>query len=206
MPKIVDHDSRRQAYVDAMWRVVSREGAGGISVRSVAAEAGVSPSNIVHYFPTRSEMLGEAVRRLVDNALVQSAAINHSNLDLERATEMVMVAIPHTPARRRQSEVWLLLVAEQGTSSAAWHILHELQTDVLTSLRRGLDLFADAGLVSDARNLDLEAVRLHTLVDGLSLQSLISPSAMPPQMIRQVVHRHLADLAAAPVGVGPSRN
>jgi AcrR family transcriptional regulator len=198
MPKIVDHDSRRQAYVDAMWRVVSREGAGGISVRSVAAEAGVSPSNIVHYLPSRGEMLGEAVSRLVADASARAAELEDADLDLDSATDLVMVAIPHTRTRRRQSEVWLLLLAEQETNPDARRILSGLQGRVAEAVRRSMDRFAAAGLMAPTRDRDREAVRLHALIDGLSIQTLVSSTDMSPTRIRETVRIHLADLANDP--------
>jgi AcrR family transcriptional regulator len=198
MPKIVDHDSRRQAYVDAMWRVVSREGAGGISVRSVAAEAGVSPSNIVHYLPSRGEMLGEAVSRLVTDASARAAELEDADLDLDSATDLVMVAIPHTRTRRRQSEVWLLLLAEQETNPDARRILSGLQGRVAEAVRRSMDRFAAAGLMAPTRDRDREAVRLHALIDGLSIQALVSSTDMSPTRIRETVRIHLADLANDP--------
>jgi AcrR family transcriptional regulator len=198
MPKIVDHDSRRQAYVDAMWRVVSREGAGGISVRSVAAEAGVSPSNIVHYLPSRGEMLGEAVSRLVADASARAAELEDADLDLDSATDLVMVAIPHTRTRRRQSEVWLLLLAEQETNPDARRILSGLQGRVAAAVRRSMDRFAAAGLMAPTRDRDREAVRLHALIDGLSIQTLVSSTDMSPTRIRETVRIHLADLANDP--------
>ena len=198
MPKIVDHDSRRQAYVDAMWRVVSRAGAGGISVRSVAAEAGVSPSNIVHYLPSRGEMLGEAVSRLVADASARAAELEDADLDLDSATDLVMVAIPHTRTRRRQSEVWLLLLAEQETNPDARRILSGLQGRVAAAVRRSMDRFAAAGLMAPNRDRDREAVRLHALIDGLSIQALVSSTDMSPTRIRETVRIHLADLANDP--------
>jgi AcrR family transcriptional regulator len=103
MPKIVDHDARRGEYVDALWRVVSRDGAGAISVRAVAAEAGVSASNVVHYLPSRAAMLGVAVQELLRVARERVPPMPPTGLDLDIAVELVMVAIPHTPVRRKQS-------------------------------------------------------------------------------------------------------
>lgn len=48
VPKIVDHDQRRAYLLDALWRVVASQGAAAVTVRSVAAEAGVSKSNVGH--------------------------------------------------------------------------------------------------------------------------------------------------------------
>ena len=200
MPKIVDHDERRAEYVDALWRLVSREGAGAISVRSLAAEAGVSPSNVVHYLPSRAEMLAEAVRQLLREARDRSAKMRAEAevFDLDRVTDIVMVAIPDSPKRRRQSEVWLLLLAEQETNLEAGEILAELQAGVRSAVRNGMDLLAVHGILAPERDRDLEAARLHALIDGLSLQTLIDETTLPPARIRDILRSHLASLGTPP--------
>ena len=57
MVKQVDHAARRRAIADALWRVVAREGFEGVSLRHVAAEAGVSMGMVQHYFHTKEQML-----------------------------------------------------------------------------------------------------------------------------------------------------
>lgn len=198
MPKIVDHGERRDDYVDALWRLVSREGAGAISVRNVAAEAGVSPSNVVHYLPTRADLLGAAVGQLIAGAVATAGRVDPTNLDVDRATDMVMVSIPTTPTRRRQSEVWLLLLAEQEANDDATRILAGLQETVRTAVRAGMDLLAEHNLLHADRDRDLEAARLHALIDGLSVQAMVDHRALPAARIRAIVRHHLAELSSPP--------
>jgi len=198
MPKIVDHDERRSDYIDALWRLVTREGAGAISVRNVAAEAGVSPSNVVHYLPSRADLLGEAVNRLVADAVRSARVVDTANLDLNGAVDMVMVAIPNSAARRRQSEVWLLLLAEQESNADARRILSGLQKTVHDGLRQILGVFTAGGIVHPDRDLDVETNRLHALIDGLSVQTLISPRVMDPDRLRSIVTHHLTELGSPP--------
>lgn len=194
MPRIVDHDARRQQCSDALWRVVSRDGAAAISIRSVAAEAGMSPSNLVHYLPTRADMLADAVERLVAIAAGGPTPGTPEALDFEQAVKATMVAIPHTPARRRQSEVWLLLVAERSSNPDARRILARLQHQVRSGINDGLMALDEAGLVGAGRDIDAETTRMHGLIDGLSLQSVTDPKGMPAWRIREAVETHLADL------------
>jgi hypothetical protein len=113
-------------------------------------------------------------------------------------TDMVMLAIPSTKTRRRQSEVWLLLLAEQEVSPEARRILGELQERVAVATRTGIDQMAECGLFAHGRDRDLEARRMHALIDGLSVQSLINPMAMSSSMIRAIVHAHVAELGTEP--------
>lgn len=57
MPKRVDHDARRATISDAVLRLLAREGLEAISLRHVAAEAGVSAGQVQHYFPSKDAMM-----------------------------------------------------------------------------------------------------------------------------------------------------
>ncbi|MGH3692583.1 MAG: TetR/AcrR family transcriptional regulator [Pseudonocardiaceae bacterium] len=74
MPKQVDHTARRRAIADALWRVVAREGFEGVSLRQVAAEAGVSMGMVQHYFRTKEQMLLFALDTMEERAGARFAA------------------------------------------------------------------------------------------------------------------------------------
>ena len=50
MPKIVDHDLQKEKFADATRRLIARVGLEGITMRAVAAEAGLSYGSLFHYF------------------------------------------------------------------------------------------------------------------------------------------------------------
>ena len=68
MPKIVDHAQRRTEIVHALWQVIYLKGIDGVSFRSVAEAAGISVGRVQHYFPSRSELILEGCRQIVDSA------------------------------------------------------------------------------------------------------------------------------------------
>ncbi|KUO55415.1 MAG: transcriptional regulator, partial [Sphingomonadales bacterium BRH_c42] len=57
-----DPDERRQSLIEATARVLSAKGAAGVSVRTICAEAGVSPGLLRHYFAGVSEAIAETYR------------------------------------------------------------------------------------------------------------------------------------------------
>ena len=40
MPKIIDHDERRQELIEASWAVIAAEGLEGVTMRKIATAAG----------------------------------------------------------------------------------------------------------------------------------------------------------------------
>lgn len=57
VPKQVDHEERRRHIAEALWRIVAKHGMEAVSLRDVAAEAGVSMGSVQHYFKTKDHML-----------------------------------------------------------------------------------------------------------------------------------------------------
>src|ERR1051325_5042465 len=61
MPKIVDHDARREEIVDAVWRVITRDGIAAATTRAIADEAGCSNGVLSHYFADKTALLHAAL-------------------------------------------------------------------------------------------------------------------------------------------------
>jgi AcrR family transcriptional regulator len=57
MPREVDQAGRRAELTDAVWSLVLRGGVEAVSLRSVAAEAGVSMGRVQYYFATKDDLL-----------------------------------------------------------------------------------------------------------------------------------------------------
>ena len=195
MPKIVDHDARRQAIVEAMWRVVLRDGFAAVSVRSVAAEAEMSKTMIGHYFAKQADVLALAVEQTIDSVTEQIDADDLDELTLDRAVSIVLTMIPTTKRRRQEASVWLALLAESERDPDLRPVLSHLNASVLDGARQLLDGMRSSGLLARRRDVELEARRLHALIDGLSLQSLTDPGSARPKVVRSVVTDHLAGLA-----------
>lgn len=199
MPKIVDHDERRRHIVEALWRVVARDGAHEVSVRHVAAEAGMPKSSIGHYVGTMPQLLGLAVDQLTELVTEQVMDLDVLALDIESATEVLMKLVPLDERRRQMSGVWLLLVAQAGADPEFAAVLHRLNTSVsegLGELCRGMSA---QGLMADDRDPDREARRLHALIDGLAIQSMTDPHLRSAADVRAIIRDEVAALSV-PVG------
>lgn len=195
MPKIVDHDARRREIVDAMWRVVERDGFAAVSVRSVAAEAGLSKASISHYFSKQSDVLVFAVEENIGSVTNELVQLDLDHCDVDIAVEALMIVIPTTAERRRQAQVWLALLSKQNLDPASTRALTHLNITVRVGIMVVLRALKSKGLVAPDRDILTECARLHAFVDGLSLQTLTDPSLMPTAQVRRLVRSHLEDLA-----------
>lgn len=73
MPKRVDHLQRRTQIADALMRVAAQQGLEAVSLRHVAAAAGVSVGMVQHYFRDKDEMMAFAMSVVRDRSQARLA-------------------------------------------------------------------------------------------------------------------------------------
>lgn len=196
MPKVVDHEQRRREIVDALWRVIQRDGLAAASVRTVAAESGWSAGSLRHYFATQDELRMLAMTSLLERATERIEGTGRQVRDLDSLARWVCEALPVDPLRRAESEVWLAMAAAAATDPG----MRDVLDDAFTGMRRMCDSavrFADQ-LRGGGLALDAETERLHALVDGLAVHGTRHPDRMPPARLRAAVRDHLGELVSRP--------
>jgi AcrR family transcriptional regulator len=203
VPKLIDHDQRRRELAEAVWRVIVREGIGAVSVRSVAAEAGVSTGSLRHVLPTKSGLLAAAMGLVIDNATERFLAHPPRVVTVAQAVAWLSEMLPLDAQRRVELQIQLALVAE----AAAHPDLQALVEEPGDAVRRGcLSVLAagvESGLFRAGLDLEEEATRLHVLLDGLAFHLVGGSSVATPSLARQLLTEHLEGLRA-PVGEAAS--
>lgn len=195
MPKIVDHDERRRVIVEALWRVVARDGAHEVSVRHVAAEAGMPKSSIGHYVGTMPQLLGLAVDQLVEANMDYLMTLDLLELDVDKVTEVLVTMVPANDTRRHRSGVWLLLVAQAGADPEFAEVLRRLNAAVADGLTEILAAMLKQGLLHPTRDVATEAGRLHALIDGISIQCMTDPRLRSEDDVRAILRGEVLALA-----------
>lgn len=196
MPKIVDHATRRREIAAALWRVAARDGVGAVSVRTVAAESGWSPSAIRHYFSTQSELLtfamSAASERISDRIDTAATGGDGPRPVAEARLEEVL---PLDDERRVDALVWLTFVAQLQHDPALRPLADEFHRRLRGLCRTALETLRDAGLVAEGLDLRTETDRLHALLDGLALHGSLYPRLTSRRRIRTALRTHLDELA-----------
>jgi len=160
MPKIVDVEERHRLVSEAAWRILVRDGPTELSVRKVAAEAGLPPSSLRYTFPTQASVRDAAVGLLVDQLSARVTLTEVEPSRLERARAILLELLPLDNERRIEMEVLLAL----GTMAMTDGALRRSHLHVLHAVR---DLCAQALELADVPFTELQAT--HALVDGLAL-------------------------------------
>jgi AcrR family transcriptional regulator len=123
MPKRVDHDQRRTLIADALVRVAAEQGLEAVSLRHVAAAAGVSSGMVQHYFRTKDEMMRFALDVVRErNQARVTAAVDRLGADpppraMLRA--LFLNVLPLDPESRAYGRVGLAFLAYTAVRPAA---------------------------------------------------------------------------------------
>ncbi|GAB3283455.1 TetR/AcrR family transcriptional regulator [Parasphingorhabdus pacifica] len=195
MPKLIDHDERREQLAEAAWRVILRDGVSGISVRTVAAEAGQSAGSLRHIFSNQADLLVFALRLVLDRVRTRAAALPTLPTAVENVEAIAAELIPLDRERRAEMGVYLALFTAanadadlRGPRDEAHRELRAACRTLIDRLDNGADLTPDA-------DRELETARLHAVIDGLAAHLLYEPEDADPDWAHRVLVRHIRSLS-----------
>lgn len=208
-------EQRRRAAVEAALRLIARGGIGAASVRHVAAEAGMSPGALRHFFPTQEQLL-EHVMTEVTAAAAHRIVPRIRDLDRARTTEdgidaacaLLEELLPLDERRRIEWFLWSavahtashLVILERWRSAGWLGVQHQCRRVVGHLHGRPVpDVAADgadvAGIVASTAGLpqlddpaeETRVVVLHAGLDGLAVQLTADPAHLDPQAARRAL-------------------
>ena len=199
MPKIVDHETRREEIAEALWRVVRRDGIRAASVRTIAAEAGWSPGAVRYYFPDQDGLLSFAMDLVTRRVTQRIEALDAKGSPTTVVLRYLEEALPLDAERRAEFDVWIAFMAQAQAESGAG-TLHEHVDTVHNGLRQLceslLHALAQAGVLKEGLDLRREVERLHAVIDGLALHAAIQPDRTTSTRVRQLLRLHVESLLA----------
>lgn len=198
MPKIVDHEERRRELAEALWRVIVASGPQAVSIRTVAAEAGLSAGALRHYFQTREELLIFAMdlseERVVRRMQEYSRTLDPEMPLVERVAGFAEHMLPLDEARRAEFRAWEAAGAlgeRDPRREERWIQQRGLYRRLVGGLG-GLTPLEDPEQGHPDPWLETWAEHLHTYVDGLALQMMIASSQVPPESAKARLRTFLA--------------
>ncbi|MGH3624752.1 MAG: TetR/AcrR family transcriptional regulator [Sciscionella sp.] len=206
MPRTVDHDERRAQIAEGLVRVAGREGLHAVTMRSVAAESGVSLRLVQYYFQTTAQLMRAALRHLEQQS-TQRWAVRLAQLPRPvSARAFVEAFLAEALPTDEQSRTFHLVgasyavlamtdqdLADQPFIAGLNHLERQL-ADVLRQAQ------TDGELVSDL-DASCEATRLVTINHGIGTTVLVGQRTA--EAARAVLRYHLDRLFSLPSNAYP---
>ncbi|MDR1189718.1 MAG: TetR family transcriptional regulator C-terminal domain-containing protein [Bifidobacteriaceae bacterium] len=201
MPRHIDLDARKAQLAEAVWQVILDQGISAVSVRTVAAQAGLVVGSLRHVFPTRAQLIEFSAELMVERATMRVQAVPAGDDPEAYALAVIAELLPLEPHSRAEFEVNLALLAEStalpGLVAIRDHAHQEighLCRHLVTLLRQS----AEMGTVPISSDPDRDggigrdAQRLHALIDGLAFHLLHCPVDADPTWALDLIRDELA--------------
>lgn len=198
MPKKVDPEARRDEVVDAVFQVVRRAGFEQASLRNVAEEAGLAIGSVRHYFDGHTDLMVFAMRASLDRVSARLMervgpllATEDPGERAEGVERMLAELLPLDERRREEATVWLAFTMASRTRPELRPLAQEAYDGMRRLVRRIVDGIARHRPVGDPV---VETERLCALIDGLTLEGVLHPDRMTPELMLRALRRHLQTL------------
>jgi AcrR family transcriptional regulator len=191
VPKIVDHEERREEVIAAVWRVIEREGIENSTIRRIAKEAGYSAGILAHYFVDKADILTAALQ-LSHQRILARWDSKLAGLDgLEAVRELVLDNLPLDESRALETKLeisyWARSLSRQEVvevQRTEASVLHGRMLELLTRAQETGELSAPE---TPAEITEL----LLALIDGLSLHAILYPERLTPGLQIDLVDREI---------------
>ncbi|MDX2358732.1 TetR/AcrR family transcriptional regulator [Dietzia sp. PP-33] len=201
MPRLIDRARRERELAEAVWRVVLRDGVPAVSVRTVAAEAGLSAGSLRHVFATQAELLEVALELIHETVRERVLGIPVEITGLDRALRIAAELLPLDPTRAAELQVQLSLSTLAFTQEKLRRVRDEADLAVRAGCRQMIE-HATSPASPPAARLDRETQALHALLDGLAVHLLRGPHLVSPEAALTVVREHLHRLSPVSASSG----
>jgi AcrR family transcriptional regulator len=162
---------RRDALITATAQCLALHGAGGISVRMVAASAGVSAGLVTHYFGSIDDLIAATYHATGDRigALLDAAVDDAGSAPRARLSAYVEANFRPPISDPELLATWAAFWALAGSNPA----IAAIRDSVAAATRAQVEsLLAACG----ARETRLAAIGLTALIDGLWLERSLNPA------------------------------
>jgi AcrR family transcriptional regulator len=193
VPRLVDHDERREQLSAAVWQVVSEHGLDGLTLRAVAETAGCTTGRVAHYFRDKNALLTHARQVMHRRMAARIDALPAFANPRQRLRAVLHEGVPLDDERRLNATIWayFLMAARTDARMLAEHVVRHKSW-----IRRLTALLRDAYAVPPP-DLNLRARGLVALVEGLAICAVATPDLYPPALLVRTIDSHLDLLLGA---------
>ncbi|MEV4896141.1 TetR/AcrR family transcriptional regulator [Nonomuraea sp. NPDC055795] len=171
MPRQVDHDERRRRLTDALLRIASTRGLQAVSMREIAAEAGVSLRVVQYYFTNKQALLESGLTELgarMERRVEQRTAAAGELTPRGVFAAVLGVILPFDEQSERDSMAWTAYYTAALTDPALAAVGLTLPNALENFLTVRLTAAQQAGDIAPDRDPRTEVAGLLALANGLT--------------------------------------
>lgn len=194
MPKVVDHDARRDFLARVSAELIADEGLERATIREIAARTGFSRGVIEHYFDDKDHLITMAVIWANDRYIEREARATRGRTGLAALAARLTCVLPVTRESVREWKIrlrfWSLAAYEEALQQMLGTRLHLTRERFLADLQ----VAGELGEITTAIDAEATANLLVHLVSGASSHALVAPEYYNKKYLKRLVADVIASL------------
>jgi AcrR family transcriptional regulator len=194
LPKIVDHEQRREEVLAATWRVIARVGLDATTIRRIADEAGHSVGVLTHYFTDKEDILRSAHLLAFARARARIDEATEGRSSLEALRLALLEALPLDEERLLEAHVDVSFLGHTVGNAKLRQIRSRSNAESRELWGRFVTRAQDSGELRRDEDTGLVVDEIQALIESLSIQAIIDPARMTPGHQEALVDRLLSRL------------
>jgi len=197
MPKIVDHDERRERIVEIVAEMLATVGAEKTTIREIARQSGYSRGFIEHYFHDKEELISKTIRWINERSLKRVNEALDGKTGLAALRTFNELTLPITPELRNEWKIRMQFWGMAAVSdehrreqSKRMHVSEKIIIGYLQQAQENGEL---------EKGIDLEPLAhsmLHRLY-GLGCNAILRPAYFTRQRQLQALDHIMAEFVKA---------
>jgi AcrR family transcriptional regulator len=187
----------RRRILDTAWQLIAEHGYHRVRVADIANACGTSTATIHHHFPTKAEVLNEALRRNVKLAFDRQVAELHTVADThQRLLRLVELRLPKDGLPRAEWSVWLQALTESSLNPKVRALYWDSYDRWYRTIAMTIQTGQEHGVFRE-QDPGQATAQLTGLIDGLGIQVLTGRPGSSVAAMRALLHDFIErDIAA----------
>ncbi len=184
MPRVVDHDQRREAIAAAACKAIARQGIDAVTLGDIGDHADCTTGAITHYFADKDAVMLAALDLVIQRLYRRmSRAVERDPTDLRGFLAETM---PLRPQSRDGIKVWFSFWTRTFSSRALNRRQREMHVRWFNALTERLSVMDNAGLLRPGVDIAFETETIAALINGIGLRAVLDAREWPAE--RQLAH------------------
>ena len=194
MPKIVNHDEQRATFAKAAMDLIAAHGLEGVTMRAVAAEAGLSYGSLFHYFESKDDLLMHAVRHSTDRQTRRLNSYESQYSGLKALEQLLCDDTIVDESSRAAWMVWTTFLYRAALQPAFADMHAQLINGWLERIKGILEDARDAGEIDAGTDIETEAKAIWAYAAGVGQMGLLDEGLLPANVQKRLIGAYLDKL------------
>jgi len=194
MPKIVDHDQRRDEIAGVATALIANGGLEAATIRAIAGASGHSKGVVEHYFENKQRIIQAALQWINARYSERASAVTEGHTGLAALRERILTTLPTTREIRDEWKVRLVFYSQAAIDGDLRREQSRRWRSAVAVYEKEIRAAISNGEVSHAIDPEQQARRLLQTTIGISTAALHDTGFYTAKQLRAEVDQLLVPL------------